>query len=77
MSKYKTDLQKDVCVGQQLKQTRKKLNLTQSDLARLTGIRQSIVADHENGYGLTVGVLLRYCAAMGCELQISFIPDKQ
>lgn len=63
-------------LGHQLRNLRQAAGLTQSELARRTNRSAATICRYETGTtDLSVGTLWYLASAMGCELQISLIPD--
>lgn len=56
--------------------TRKEKNLTQSDLARITGIAQADISKLETGNGNpSIKTLQRLASGMGMAVKIEFVPN--
>ena len=59
-------------IGEAIKQSRKKKNLTQKQLGELMGIQRAQVSRIENGHNLTIGTIVRAFKAMGVQAAFSF-----
>ncbi len=69
------DIQPEMDVVQAIVNTRISQNLTQSDLAKRTGLNQSDISRLENGTkNPSLKMLKRLAAGMGMQLRIDFVP---
>ncbi len=58
-------------LGNQVKQIRQSLLLSQEQLGRLTGLKQTAISRLEKGKGFSIKTLERICHSLGCEILIS------
>lgn len=67
------ELQAKVAFQEQLIQMRKSENMTQTDVAHISGLTQQAVSRIEKGQGLSFNSLMKYLRGIGCELQLKKI----
>lgn len=73
--KYYKDLSPKYQVIKQIIEQRKRLNMTQQDLARRLGTTQSVIARFESGNGnISLKTLERMSDVLGCVLNITIEP---
>ena len=60
----------EMAFKQELIEARKKNELTQKDISRLSGLSQQAVSRMENGKGGTIETIIRYLGSMGYSLSI-------
>lgn len=60
----------EMAFKQELIDARKKNELTQKDISRLSGLSQQAVSRMENGKGGTIETIIRYLGSMGYSLSI-------
>ena len=63
-------------VGRAIRAARRRLSITQSQLAEMSGVSQPMISSIERGGGVSVGTLLRLVPSLGLELVIQPRPDK-
>lgn len=73
------NLVKDKLLRMQLTNIRKSKNMTQNDVAKLSGLSASCISNIESGEmsSPTVRSLIKYATAIGVEIYINLEPDKQ
>ena len=65
-------------LGERLRAARNKANLTQEQLAQVTGINQANISRLENGTANpSLRTLKRLAEGMGMELKLEFVPHVQ
>ena len=62
-----------IALQQQLVQMRKAENMTQTDVAKATGLSQQAVSRIENGAGATIGSLVKYLTGIGYGIELKKI----
>lgn len=67
------EFQAKVAFQEQLIQMRKSENMTQTDVAHVSGLTQQAVSRIEKGQGLSLNSLIKYLHGIGCELKITKI----
>ncbi len=71
-------LQPEYDIIQAMIDVRKKLNMTQNDLSKITGITQADISRIENGTrNPSLEMVKRLAAGMGMRLKLEFIPVQQ
>ena len=63
-------------IGLLIKSYRKKLSMTQEELARVLNIDPTTISRHENGTGLTIEIILEYSKAFDVDIQTLIPPTK-
>ncbi len=56
---------------------RKKLKLTQVEVAKRMGVKQSMISQIENNDDIMVSTLIRYVKALGCDISINAVVNKE
>ena len=67
------DFQARINLQKELIAMRKAENLTQSDVAKVTGLSQQAVSRIEKGTGATINSLIKYLSGIGYEIQFKKI----
>ncbi len=62
-----------IALQQQLVQMRKAENMTQTDVAKATGLSQQAVSRIEKGAGATIGSLVKYLTGIGYGIELKKI----
>lgn len=59
-------------LGAKIKSIREEKGVTQKQLAKKTGMKQTNISAIELGQNVSVKILMRIASALDCELQINF-----
>ena len=63
-----------ILFGSNLRELRKEMDLSQTQLAKMANVERSNIARIENGkFNLSLGVMIKLAVAMGKDIEIKFV----